>query len=207
MNLIGVIQMYNEYKNEKRQHIIQTNNLPRVFENCHQIDETKLPRQLESLYRGFHNLCLSSDSSLILVKDYSKDIAIIYSLIEKMYNTSLKFYYIDTSLLMQYFYQALIENDKKSRQSIQKNIFYYYKKVATADFIFWDYFNINGKNYFTNQIYDMIRKRYNNCRPNMFFVNQKIEDFCRCLTINFREVLDIKKICNLADIQDKIIIN
>lgn len=197
--------MYNEYPDNKQQ-IIQSNNLPRIFEINQNIDKSQLPHQLMLLYQDFDKLCNSSYGSLILVKDYSKNIPIIYSLIEKMYKTSLKFYYIDTTLLMRYFYQFLNEKDKTAKKKIYKIINAYYKEIDTADFIFWDYFTINGKNYFTEQIYEMIKKRYNNCLPNMFFINQKIEDFCECLTINFRNVLEIKKIYNLAEIQDHIII-
>lgn len=199
--------MYNENQNEKKQKIILKNNLPRIFESNRNLDKSQLPYQLKSLYQEFNNLCKSADSSLILVKDYSVDIPIIYSLMEKMYDIPLKFYYIDTTLLMRYFYKSLNEKNKTAKKNINNIICNYYNEVDTADFIFWDFFNINGKNYFTDKIFEMVKIRYNDCLPNMFFINRNLEDFCECLTVDFRDLMSIKKIYNLTDVQDKIIIN
>lgn len=198
--------MYYKFPDTIRQQLVHYNKLPRIFEKNHNIDKTNLPRQLLSLYQDFNELCKSNDSSLILVKDYSKNIPIIYSLIEKMYSASLKFQYIDTTLYMKYLYKSITEKDETVRKNINNIIYTLYNEALEADFVFWDFFNINGENYFTKKIFEIVKIRYNDCLPNMFFIDKKLENFCECLTVDFRDLMSIKKIYNLTNVQDKIII-
>jgi len=196
--------------------LIYKTNLPKISMIGKYIDTTRLPQHTKKLYDNFEDRCYSYDSTFITVNDYSLSKCITAMLIEKLYKRCLiedvtipHLLYIDTESLVSDLSKLMTidKNDALEEMifSLQNDKQIIYKDLYTADCVFWDKFDFNYSQYFSNYIYEIIKNRYNNCLPNIFFSDKQMGNFFSDVNNrNLNEVMNIGVNLSLKDEADKI---
>ena len=199
--------------------MIHSTNLPQISIISDYIDIDKLPTHLKNLYNGFEDFCYSYSNVFVTVNDYNITKPIVKMLIEKLYKRCLvedvsipHLLYIDTESLVSDL-GKLITIEKNNNldemvQSIQNDKHIIFGDIYTAKYVFWDKFDFKYNSYFNNYIYEIIKSRYNNCLPNMFFSDKQFGNLIKEVNNkNLGEVINVKWTISLISEQDKIQMN
>lgn len=196
--------------------LVYKTNIPKKAIVSNYINVTTLPAHTKNLYNGFEDFCYSYDSVFVTVNDYSIAKSIITMLIEKLYKRCLvedvtipHLLYVDTESLISDLGKLMTidKNDALEEMlfSLQNDKQVIYKDIYTARYVFWDKFDFNYSQYFNNYIYEIIKNRYNNCLPNMFFSDKQFDNFIKNINNkNLEEVMSIKWRLSLLSEQSKL---
>lgn len=181
--------------------ILELANLPqRVTANKH-ISTLSMPRGLTMLYDKFEDCCYSQDSALVCLNSYKTCPYVVSLLIEKLYKRCLiedvtipTVLYIDTEELVSDLGKLLAKskNNNDTAPTISYTLDIIYNYIYTAKYVFWDRFSLDFSMYYSNYIYEILKRRYNNCLGNMYFTTKPYKNFCESFDINTLDILNIQ---------------
>lgn len=188
--------------------LIEDTNIPVRFQKDF-IDTTTLPKssRMAKLFKEFPNLLQLDASSLVRVNSYRETGYIIGGLIEQTIQNCLvkddhvpTMLYIDTNLLLED-YGNVMDSSKGNgvayKSLVPTEIISSY--IYSADFVFWDKFDLCNLAYANRKLYEILSIRYNRCLNNLFFIKLNQQALGEKLGADLFDVMNISSLYCICD--------
>ena len=188
--------------------LIEDTNIPVRFQKDY-IDPTVLPKasRTAKLFKEFSDLIYADTGGLVRVNSYKETGYIISGLMENTIQNCLikdthvpTMLYIDTNLLLED-YSSVMDSSKGTgvlyKSLIPQEVITSY--IYTADFVFWDKFDLCNLAYANRKLYEILTIRYNRCLNNLFFIKLNQQAILEKLGTDLYEVMNVKKLYSICD--------
>ena len=209
----ATLESVKSYPPEYRQSImsevdmyIDNTNLPIRFQKQY-LDVKSLPKHLKQLYNKFEDIIESEDGAYVQVSNFKNTGYMIAMLIEKILQQCLindihvpTMLYIDTNLLIEN-YSNVMDSNKGTGVAYKTLIPEYIVSnyIYSADFVFWDKFDLSNLAYANRKLYEILSIRYNRCLNNLFFASNGPEYISQKYSQELYNVMNLTGLYKVCD--------
>lgn len=142
-----------------------------------EIDNNKIPKKLKILIDDIVNIINSYDSVGVRLPDFkyggyvTSKLLYTYILNQLKLDEHIKsFLYIDTDVFMRDLKRFMNKDEFEDvGLALEYSKDTLFRSVYDADFVFWDKFNVANSNYELGQLNEILTRRYNHLKGNLYF--------------------------------------